>query len=406
MAFDPAEPRDPHGKWIKIAKNLKVFSGVHASEATKHALQELPKGGHGNLITLNKGVQIRRHQSGGFSVKIGGEARHYSSHEDAAKAVVDKKHNDAGKMTKSAAAPSTASKAVHSPQSLWEKGILTAEEFYQDTGKYPAGHEPVKPSGPMKITDLKPGDVYEYLGSQWKLGTNVKTPSGSHLTITNVATGEKKSIFAFPTQVVQKVDPKDVSKPKVMPKLKALEIPAGALQGQGAWSAVQEIMPPDHETRKAIASYTGIGYIQVNQGLRKGLLNSTVADMVAKLDKAFQHSVPTKDEIVVYRGFSSADSILGVPGSHVGGVFIDNGYISTSTKNSTAASFGGSGTLVHIILPSGSRVVKPGSISGHSSEMEIILNRGSRFQIVQDRVTGQGGINSGSKREVVLRLIS
>src|SRR5215472_8295418 len=105
MAFDPKEPRDPlTGKWIKVAKALKSyqFSQPGAHEKVVGALGELPKGGHGNLITLNKAT-IRRQQTGHVTIKIGDESRLYTNHEDAAAAVIAKKHNAGGVLKAGAA---------------------------------------------------------------------------------------------------------------------------------------------------------------------------------------------------------------------------------------------------------------------------------------------------------------
>jgi len=90
MSFDPSEPRGEHGRWIKLAQGLKKLSESDKGTVVK-AMGELPKGGHGNRTSI-KGIEIRRHQSGGVNVKIGGESRHYSSHEEAARAVISRQH--------------------------------------------------------------------------------------------------------------------------------------------------------------------------------------------------------------------------------------------------------------------------------------------------------------------------
>ena len=90
MAFDPSEPRDPRGKWLKLAQGIKKLSEAdHTTVA--NAIGELPEGGHGNRTSI-KGVEVRRHQSGAVNVKINGESRQYASHEDAARAVIRREH--------------------------------------------------------------------------------------------------------------------------------------------------------------------------------------------------------------------------------------------------------------------------------------------------------------------------
>ena len=127
---------------------------------------------------------------------------------------------------------------------------------------------------------------------------------------------------------------------------------------------------------------------------------------VSAMDRAFISVAPLSSQIVVHRGFSNDQSILGSVGSHVGGVFIDNGFISTSTNEGTSKSFGSSGVLCDIIVPAGVRVVKPGTISGHSTEKEIILNRGTKFKIVSDKTVTMAQWGAGvQKRRVVLEVI-
>lgn len=81
MAFNPSEPRDPHGKW--------TLEGIMKD------IGALPQGGQGNRTSF-KGIEVRRHQSGAYRVKINGEARHYGTHEEAAKAVHGRSHTSAG----------------------------------------------------------------------------------------------------------------------------------------------------------------------------------------------------------------------------------------------------------------------------------------------------------------------
>lgn len=88
--FDPNEPRGSSGQWIKLAQGLKRLAQEDQDTIVK-AMGELPQGGQGNRVSI-KGVEIRRHRSGGVRVKIGGEARHYESHEEAAGAVIRREH--------------------------------------------------------------------------------------------------------------------------------------------------------------------------------------------------------------------------------------------------------------------------------------------------------------------------
>lgn len=102
MAFNPSEPRDPHsGKW--------TLEGIMKD------LGALPQGGQGNRTSM-RGVEIRRHQSGAYRVKIKGDARNYGTHAEAAKAVHGQNHTSAG-VRHDAVREAAASGSVPGPSS-------------------------------------------------------------------------------------------------------------------------------------------------------------------------------------------------------------------------------------------------------------------------------------------------
>jgi len=660
MAFDPKEPRDPlTGKWIKVAKALKSyqFSQPGAHEKVVGALGELPKGGHGNLITLNK-VTIRRQQTGHVTIKIGDESRLYTNHEDAAAAVIAKKHNAGGVLkagaAKKAAAPVsapggygtkvnansvtagdgviykgkihkvTASGSVGGMTSLhlqdsngnkviasvdpghkitkvpnstmvdfgksaaptlpgsqltpsqkkmtkaqltdpsvhgsvaweYEKGLITAGEYHRMTGHTPEEHgmgvetsaSANKPGSTVTVTQLKDGDVIWYNGEKWQVqgelyhttsgnsyfdlkpvesnlpsksmsvdsstkykialpstespeakyaagnmtageyyaqtgkypsdalkkkaqsvpgspaakavakpkakapttpysmvaaekikkgdvvkGVNDSIPlkhyrvekitkgkSGTATTLDLVDTnGTKMSKTMYLTDQVEKSNtPEKFSLSSVSKSTSAYKaapakeydpkegLPSGIKMWLDAWDSMPQVIPPDTESRNAIKSYTASGYVGMNGGLRKGLLDAHTAGQVSAMDRAFVSVAPLSSQIAVHRGFSNHESILGPVGSHVNGVFIDNGFVSTSVKQETAGSFGSSGVICDIIVPKGTKVLKTGTLSSHQTEKEVILNRGTKFKIVSDKmVTSTQYGYSVQKRRVVLEVL-
>jgi translation elongation factor P/translation initiation factor 5A len=340
-----------------------------------------------------------------------------------------------------------ASPETDTPEAKYAAGNMTAGEYYAQTGKYPsdalkakaqsvAGSPAAKAVAKAKPKSTGPytevtanaimkGDVIKGINpdiplKHYRVEKATKGSSSTTLqlidvngqTMTKVLahgdkvqksnTPEKFSVGSIPgvgssgyTAAVQEYDAK-------------ADLPSGIKMGAQAWDSVAQVEPPDNASWSAIHSYCGSGYGTVNPSLRKGLLDSHTATTVSAMDRAFISVAPLSSQIVVHRGFSNDQSILGSVGSHVGGVFIDNGFISTSTNEGTSKSFGGSdsGVLCDIIVPVGVRVVKPGEISGHGSEKEIILNRGTKFKIVSDKMVTMAQWGKGvQKRRVVLEVI-
>lgn len=132
--------------------------------------------------------------------------------------------------------------------------------------------------------------------------------------------------------------------------------------------------------RAALDDYLGFDYSDVNNRLR-GIwpMNEDVEEKVRLLDGALSRgSVP--DDIIVYRGLSSAELHRELS-SRVGGIWEERGYTSASLRPYAARQFAGSSTdtavTMDIKVPKGSR----GAFID-SEEVEILIPRGSRYRIV------------------------
>jgi hypothetical protein len=86
--------------------------------------------------------------------------------------------------------------------------------------------------------------------------------------------------------------------------------------------------------------------------------------------------------------------LLGPVGSKVGTVFHEKSFTSTSADEAIAeGSFSSQdpgSALVHIIVPAGVKVIKPGSLAYRKEEKELILDRGASFRIDHDEVDDRG----------------
>lgn len=127
----------------------------------------------------------------------------------------------------------------------------------------------------------------------------------------------------------------------------------------------------------AIKSYTGGGYQEMNQKLRYGYVSggATHINQLTKwLDKS---SMP--EEVVVSRRVDAAyGTFLKDVASHPNAVFTDLGFASTSLNSGTWSG----AVQMFIRVPKGAKAAAVQHISSHSSEYEIIVQRGSRYKVV------------------------
>lgn len=156
--------------------------------------------------------------------------------------------------------------------------------------------------------------------------------------------------------------------------------------------------------KSSIGAYTGSGYTTINTYHRK-VVNGNEhmsADSqayaqkhTANLDAAFAKQPALEHDLVTYRGVRNANTMFGQVGERVGGEFIDHGYTSTASHAAVGSGFGGgtagataeNNTLVRVLHPAGSKVLKPSGVgSFNDSEREILTPRGTRYHIAADRV--------------------
>ena len=140
------------------------------------------------------------------------------------------------------------------------------------------------------------------------------------------------------------------------------------------FTEIEEELP--ESVQKSIKHYTNGSYQNLNASLRKGVtLTRHQAVLAANLDTAINKSKLSKD-CTIYRKIEAPLSIFG-PSIKVGGVWVDNGYISTS-KNQ--AVWEGNIKLT-IDCKKGGRGIDVQALSLHTSEAEVLLPRGSLFKI-------------------------
>lgn len=138
--------------------------------------------------------------------------------------------------------------------------------------------------------------------------------------------------------------------------------------------------------RNGIEVYTGSAYIDMNKYLRGQRSSTSYADEIRQATAALKKaSLP--EEVIVRRG-SDYNILreLGVDISKankdklVGAIVTDKGFLSTSP----ASGGGFSGDIEYIIkVPKGSQAMYVDTISLHSGEQELLINRGGKY-IIED----------------------
>jgi hypothetical protein len=120
------------------------------------------------------------------------------------------------------------------------------------------------------------------------------------------------------------------------------------------------------EVKDIIREYTGNEYNDLNYRLRNNMtLTSRQQYIVEKLDYAFALCPNITDNIVVYRGINTKDFVSGL-----------SSYISTTYDIDIAHKYSCKGcATLHIVVPSGSKVLPLEFISEYKSEKEILLPR-------------------------------
>lgn len=133
----------------------------------------------------------------------------------------------------------------------------------------------------------------------------------------------------------------------------------------------------DRADRAALSAYIGSFYIEINSALRGQYgMHESVQQLVDEMDRAFKGaSVMLSDSATVYRTARLTPELE--EQLTVGSTFVDKAFVSTSTTPYGTLQIAESPAMFRIALPKKTRV-----LAGSIDEKELILNRGSRFRVV------------------------
>lgn len=153
------------------------------------------------------------------------------------------------------------------------------------------------------------------------------------------------------------------------------------------------------QAQAALREYRGIGFTGVNSQLRNPVLQlEHVTTRIERMDRVMAASALTAD-VAVYRGVADVGKVFGsaASGSLVGARWTEAAYMSTSTRLQQARSFAAPGesraAVMEIRVRRGTHAVQ---LSSYGDQAEILLQRGLRPRIVEDR-----GIINGMRYLVV-----
>jgi hypothetical protein len=146
--------------------------------------------------------------------------------------------------------------------------------------------------------------------------------------------------------------------------------------------------------------YSGGSYTVINQQLRKhkkatGGSNDAA---IAQMDKEFAAVPPLAEGIVTTRRMGTRGPFPEIPPPmEPGAVFQDHGYSSTSKDPGVWSG----NVVMQIRIPAGAKVLDLNHTTGsqHSSEQEILLNRGSKYRVVSDS-------KKAGERKIVVELVT
>jgi SPP1 gp7 family putative phage head morphogenesis protein len=145
---------------------------------------------------------------------------------------------------------------------------------------------------------------------------------------------------------------------------------------------VAEREPLTGPEEAAVGTYSGGSFLDVNRALRAGRTHR----LVDNLDSAIGKGVIPED-LTVWRGVGH-HPVLGRPGLlKPGEVLQEDAYSSTSLAMDAAF---GAGPVLKIRVPKGSKGLAMSDLSDHPDELEVLLPRGARFQVVKVSRTDYG----------------
>ena len=146
--------------------------------------------------------------------------------------------------------------------------------------------------------------------------------------------------------------------------------------------------------RSVVKGYTGADYHSLNAVLRgvdsdnSAHLNANITAMTAALDKC-----ATPHEMIVWRSVPAEVHKALKMSLQEFGEAVENGFGSHTTSTSMAASWGGGGAgIIEARIPAGyPATYVQGSVSSHSSEYELIVQRSARYRLVGVKKVNIGG---------------
>lgn len=172
--------------------------------------------------------------------------------------------------------------------------------------------------------------------------------------------------------------------------------------------------------RHVLTMYSGGRFHQINEylnGSMKDMENSNdVFDkaivkeskqLIEKLDKLFTNS-DLSEPLVTYRGISNKTlskypelvNALDTPGSEIEfPCFSSTSALPFMANNFTTDENGRMGRLLELQLPSGTKALFIAEESGLPNEFEILVNRGTKFKVVETRYTDIIPPNNGSYKD-------
>ncbi|MBG0560718.1 phage minor capsid protein [Actinoplanes aureus] len=168
------------------------------------------------------------------------------------------------------------------------------------------------------------------------------------------------------------------------------------------------------QSQVALGRYRGSSYREINEYLRKdGKFNTSMQARIDRISEAIDAS-PLRDDVLVFRGISGFDTILGTDWNDVDLVGVewdDKAFASTTADRRVAEnsfSVGGNGSVVlRIIMRKGSGAVRLSDLAppdrrpaGIKEEAELLAGKRQRRRIVADH-----GIDDRGRRILDVEVI-
>jgi hypothetical protein len=164
------------------------------------------------------------------------------------------------------------------------------------------------------------------------------------------------------------------------------------------------------EEFSAVKAYSREDYAVLNSRLRNEpfeKMPEKYQEMTKNIDSAFNKQTPLEHDLKVHRG-TNYGNVFGSkkPEQIVGASVTDKGYISTTTSVDVAQTFGS--TRLNLVIPKGTKVINMAETLGTVSakqEREILLPRGTKFQVTHVTQTKGGFLGIGKETFIEAKLV-